>query len=310
MRFPYSAAGGLALLIGAIPPLSAQPFDPKMPEAAPAVTGKVVDAATLRYIDFKVGTGDPAKPGQEYTVHYTGWLRDGTKFDSSIGKEPLKFVQGRRNVIAGWEMGFEGMHVGGQRRLFIPYQLAYGEAGRGAIPPKAELVFDVELLDAKTAPEAPAAASDILMSLKMEEEQVMALAKAVPEDKYSWTPGPGVRSFQQVFLHIAKANQLLIRIADAAPKVEVQEIIEGNEKAEKQPMTKEQTITALTESFAAVHEYEDAATARSLTRDADFFGTATSRRGVLVFLDTHIGEHLGQAIAYARMNGIVPPWSK
>ena len=122
-----------------------------MPAPVPAVSGKVVEFFGLRYIDVKAGDGAPAAAGQEYTVHYTGWLRDGSKFDSSVDRgTPLKFVQGRRAVIAGWDAGFEGMKVGGKRRLYLPYQLAYGELGRPpAIPPKAELIFDVELLDVK-----------------------------------------------------------------------------------------------------------------------------------------------------------------
>jgi peptidylprolyl isomerase len=87
-------------------------------------------------------------------VHYTGWLTDGKKFDSSRDtasggkpREPISFPQGSRRVIAGWDLGFEGVKVGGRRRLFIPYQLAYGEAGRPpVIPPKSELIFDVELM--------------------------------------------------------------------------------------------------------------------------------------------------------------------
>jgi peptidylprolyl isomerase len=87
-------------------------------------------------------------------VHYTGWLTDGKKFDSSrdttangTPREPLSFPQGSREVIAGWDLGFEGMRVGGQRRLFIPSQLAYGEVGiPSVIPPRAELIFDVELM--------------------------------------------------------------------------------------------------------------------------------------------------------------------
>ncbi len=91
----------------------------------PEVDGKAVDQAILRYIDVKPGTGPAAAPGQKYTVHYTGWLRDGKKFDSSVDRnEPFSFVQGRRQVIAGWEAGFEGMKVGGKRRLIIPYQFA------------------------------------------------------------------------------------------------------------------------------------------------------------------------------------------
>lgn len=96
----------------------------------------------MRYAEVLVGTGEEAKPGQEFTLHYTGWLTDEKKFDSSRDRnDPLKFVQGRRRVIAGWEAGFEGMKVGGKRRLFIPYQMAYGDADRGVIPAKAELIF-------------------------------------------------------------------------------------------------------------------------------------------------------------------------
>ena len=92
--------------------LGAQIFDPTMPPTVPAVSGKVVEFFGLRYIDVKVGDGAPSEPGQEYTVQYTGWLRDGSKFDSSVGKAtPFTFVQGRRGVIAGWEAGFEGMKV-------------------------------------------------------------------------------------------------------------------------------------------------------------------------------------------------------
>ncbi|MBK8057478.1 MAG: FKBP-type peptidyl-prolyl cis-trans isomerase [Gemmatimonadetes bacterium] len=99
------------------------------------------------------------------SIHYTGWLTDGKKFDSSRDtmpngqpRTPIAFPQGARRVIAGWDAGFEGMQVGGQRRLIIPYQLAYGELGRPpVIPPKATLVFDVELMAvADTLPSAGA----------------------------------------------------------------------------------------------------------------------------------------------------------
>lgn len=124
----------------------------------PAVSGQMVIEYSMKYIDVAVGTGKPAEPGKVYVVNYTGYLTDGTKFDSSYDrKEPFSFEQGKRKVIAGWDTGFEGMRVGGKRRLIIPYQLAYGEKGRAAIPPKAELIFDVELLDVKDAPPPPAA---------------------------------------------------------------------------------------------------------------------------------------------------------
>ena len=103
---------------------------------------------SLIYIDTVLGTGALAQPGKFYTVHYTGYLPDGTKFDSSVDRgEPISFPYGKHRVIQGWDTAFEGMRIGGKRRLFIPYQLAYGEAGRPpVIPAKAELIFDVEFI--------------------------------------------------------------------------------------------------------------------------------------------------------------------
>ncbi len=103
---------------------------------------------SLAYVDTVVGTGPLAESGKFYTVHYTGYLADGSKFDSSVDRgEPITFPYGQHRVIAGWDTGFEGMHIGGKRRLYIPYQLAYGENGRPPIiPAKAELVFDVEFI--------------------------------------------------------------------------------------------------------------------------------------------------------------------
>lgn len=266
----------------------------------PEVKGKVVDAAIYRYIDIQEGGGDGAKPGQEYTVHYTGWLHDGTQFDSSVGKDALKFIQGRRAVIAGFDVAFEGMKVGAKRRVIIPYQFAYGEKGRGKIPAKAELTFDVELVAVRDVPPAPPAASDLLFPFTELEQHTLALAKAVPEDKYGWRPAPGVRSFREVFLHIAYSNRMMLNIADdkkddAAP-------------SESEALTKDQVLDRLTESFATVRKALEGASAASLTRDVQFFGSPATRRGVLTTIDTHIAEHLGQAIAYARMNAIVPPW--
>jgi peptidylprolyl isomerase len=125
----------------------------KLAASIPAAPGQIHTQYAMRYIDVAIGTGKLAEAGKVFSVHYTGWLLDGTKFDSSRGKEkPLSFEQGKRKVIPGWDAGFEGMRVGGKRRLFIPYQLAYGEKGRGKIPPKAELIFDVELMDVQDAP--------------------------------------------------------------------------------------------------------------------------------------------------------------
>ena len=301
------------VLMAAALALGAQTFDPAMPASVPAVSGKVVEFFGLRFIDVKAGDGAAAAPGQEYTVHYTGWLHDGAKFDSSVDKgTPLKFVQGRRAVIAGWDSGFEGMKVGGKRRLFIPYQLAYGELGRPPqIPPKAELIFDVELLGVKEAAPQPAAGADLSLPLHDLEAHVMALAKAVPEDKYPWKPAAGVRSFQQVFLHIAYGNQLLLNIALNSPQADaLQKQVEENSKSEDAPVTKDKVIEILAQSFTAIHRALDRARANTLTRSVDFFGTPATANGVLMNLETHIAEHLGQAIAYSRMNGIVPPWSQ
>jgi peptidylprolyl isomerase len=125
----------------------------KLAASIPAAPGQMRTQYTMRYVDVAIGTGKLAEAGKVFSVHYTGWLLDGTKFDSSRDKEkPLSFEQGKRKVIPGWDAGFEGMRVGGKRRLFIPYQLAYGEKGRGKIPPKAELIFDVELLDVTDSP--------------------------------------------------------------------------------------------------------------------------------------------------------------
>ncbi len=98
--------------------------------------------------DVKVGQGPEATPGRRVTVHYTGTLMEGTKFDSSKDRnEPFAFVLGQREVIAGWDEGVKGMKVGGSRRLTIPASMAYGPRGAGdVIPPNAALKFDVELL--------------------------------------------------------------------------------------------------------------------------------------------------------------------
>lgn len=126
-----------------------------LPAAIPPVRGALRTQYVMRYVDVAAGTGAPAEPGKVYVVHYTGWLRDGTKFDSSRDRgTPFRFEQGKRRVIPGWDAGFEGMRVGGRRRLFIPYQLAYGVKGRNTIPPRAELIFDVELLGQEDAPPA------------------------------------------------------------------------------------------------------------------------------------------------------------
>ncbi|HEY7424709.1 MAG TPA: FKBP-type peptidyl-prolyl cis-trans isomerase [Gemmataceae bacterium] len=114
------------------------------------VKEKKVGDAVLKYEDLKEGTGDEAKKGDTVEVHYTGWLTDGKKFDSSVDrKQPFSFKLGARMVIRGWDEGVAGMKVGGKRKLTIPSELGYGAAGRGPIPPNATLIFEVELLKIK-----------------------------------------------------------------------------------------------------------------------------------------------------------------
>lgn len=157
----------------------------KVPAGVPVVRGPVKTAFSLRYQDIKIGTGAEAEAGKIYKVHYTGWLGangrpdDGRKFDSSYdhpgppvmdkdgkmerdadgklvlsGPQPITFIQGMGRAIPGFDQGFAGMKVGGKRRIFIPWQLAYGAVGRPGpdaahpgIPGKSDLIFDVELIE-------------------------------------------------------------------------------------------------------------------------------------------------------------------
>ena len=111
----------------------------------------VTTASGLQYEDIVVGTGASPSSGKTVSVHYTGTLTNGTKFDSSRDRgQPFQFVIGVGKVIKGWDEGVMSMKVGGRRKLTIPAQLGYGARGAGnVIPPNATLVFDVELLDVK-----------------------------------------------------------------------------------------------------------------------------------------------------------------
>lgn len=123
-----------------------------MAAAENSTTGQEVTTSSgLKYLDQAVGTGEAAVAGQNVSVHYTGWLENGKKFDSSVDRgQPFSFPLGAGRVIKGWDEGVQGMKVGGKRKLTIPSNLGYGARGAGGvIPPNATLIFDVELLGVK-----------------------------------------------------------------------------------------------------------------------------------------------------------------
>jgi FKBP-type peptidyl-prolyl cis-trans isomerase FkpA len=143
-RSAAALAFGLALALG---PLAVHAAAPKTAAST---------AKPLQKIDTTVGTGKTAGVGSTVTVHYTGWLyapkepgQHGAQFDSSVGGDPFTFQLGAGRVIPGWDQGLVGMKVGGKRTLVIPAALAYGSRGAGPIPPNANLIFEVTLLDVK-----------------------------------------------------------------------------------------------------------------------------------------------------------------
>ena len=109
---------------------------------------EVTNPSGLKYTDLQQGDGREAKSGDTVDVHYTGWLENGTKFDSSRDRgKPFSFHLGAGQVIRGWDEGVAGMKIGGKRKLIIPADLGYGARGAGGvIPPNATLIFEVELL--------------------------------------------------------------------------------------------------------------------------------------------------------------------
>jgi peptidylprolyl isomerase len=155
---PPDLAYGAEGVGGVIPPNATLIFDVELVSISPGSPAEftsvneedyVTTESGLKYYDFETGTGPTPQAGQEVVVDYTGWLLNGTKFDSSLDRgSPFSFVLGAGQVIPGWDEGLATMKVGGKRQLVIPPELAYGDQGAsGVIPPNATLVFEVELLE-------------------------------------------------------------------------------------------------------------------------------------------------------------------
>jgi peptidylprolyl isomerase len=120
---------------------------PRPRETIPTVSGETRTKSGIQYVDVALGNGAAVTSGKCAYTHYTGWLTDGTRIDTSRDAEPVAFIQGTGKVMRGWEIGFEGMRAGSKRRLIIPYQLAYGAAGNPpVVPTHADMIFDVELM--------------------------------------------------------------------------------------------------------------------------------------------------------------------
>ena len=156
------------------------------------------------------------------------------------------------------------------------------------------------------AAQAPQAGwrAEFLNSLSGAEKKYVALAEATPWEKYSWRPSEGVRSVCEVFLHIAGANYLFAGPLGAKPPATV-----DVKNIEKCPAGRDQVVSTMKASFAHLRNAVVATADGSADTQAEIFGMKMTRRALLLFTAEHMGEHLGQSIAYARMNKIVPPWS-
>jgi uncharacterized damage-inducible protein DinB len=147
--------------------------------------------------------------------------------------------------------------------------------------------------------------AEVLAEVRVQEDKFTRLAESVPADKYTWRPSPDVRSFSEVFLHVATANYSLPKLIGTPPPAGV-----DIPKLEKSTTDKAKVIGILKDSFAyerdAIVKMPDA----DLEKSLDWFGGKNTERGILLFMTRHTAEHLGQSIAYARFVGIVPPWTE
>jgi len=147
--------------------------------------------------------------------------------------------------------------------------------------------------------------SEVLAEVMVQEDKFTRLAEAIPADKYSWRPAPDVRSFAEVFLHVSVANYNLYKLVGTPPPAGLD--VKGFEKS---TTDKAKIVATLKDSFAHAKKAITAMPDADLEKSLDWFGGKNTQRGILLFIVRHAAEHLGQSIAYARVVGIVPPWTE
>jgi len=147
--------------------------------------------------------------------------------------------------------------------------------------------------------------SEVLAEVMIQEDKFLRLAEAIPADKYTWRPAPEVRSFAEVFLHVAAANYNLYKLVGTPPPAGIE--MKGLEKS---TTDKTKVIATLKDSFTHARKAITAMPDADLDKSLDWFGGKNTERGILLFVVRHAAEHLGQSIAYARFIGVVPPWTE
>jgi len=151
--------------------------------------------------------------------------------------------------------------------------------------------------------------SEMIGQLDRVKGQIVSLEGAIPQEKFSWRPAEGVRSIGEVYAHVAGSNYFFMTFVGAKPPVDMKQLM-AQEKSEAATTDKAKLATSLTASFEWTKSALSALTDEDLEKQVTMFGTKTSVRNVLLTMLGHIHEHLGQSIAYARSNGVVPPWTE
>jgi uncharacterized damage-inducible protein DinB len=147
--------------------------------------------------------------------------------------------------------------------------------------------------------------SEVMAEVMVQEDKFTRLAEAIPADKYNWRPAADVRSFAEVFLHVSAANYNLYKLVGTPPPTGV-----DVKNLEKSTTEKAKVVATLKDSYAHAKQAIKAMPDADLEKSMDWFGGKNTERGVLLFIVRHAAEHLGQSIAYARMAGVVPPWTE